>query len=395
MAQWASAAQGEGSGDGSPGFDIPELCTVQALALVVIAAELLALVVTLVDREPSWVRVAVVSLFVQWSALGSTGALCLARHRLAAFSPLVGGVCAWSMVIAVIATFALIGELTVTGNTGAAVRELFGQPPPLGVTPPAWNDVLRTIAVGVVVSGMLLRYLYVQQTLRSREQAELRLRLQALQSRIRPHFLFNSMNIIASLIETDPETAEAVVEDLSELFRASLNEAGNQVPLQTELDLCDRYVRIEALRLGDRLDVRWDTDPIPLGVEIPLLTLQPLIENAIYHGIQPLPEGGTIEVELRIGEDRVDIRMVNPLPADGGESHSRGNRMALSNIRSRLEVLYGAAASLEAGIETPAGAAEGAGEGGARFVTRLSYPVSRAAAVTGTHGTSDRRRGHG
>jgi two-component system sensor histidine kinase AlgZ len=370
------------------GFVIPDLCTVQALAVVVIAAELLALVVTLIDPAPGWVRFAIVSLFVQWSALGSAGALCLARHRLARFSPVAGGLGAWVLVVAVIALFAVIGELAVTGNAGAGVRALLGEPAPLGVVAPDWVDVARTIAIGVLVSGMLLRYLYLQQTLRSREQSELRLRLQALQSRIRPHFLFNSMNIIASLIETDPETAEAVVEDLSELFRASLNEAGNQVPLQTELDLCDRYVRIETLRLGERLRVHWDTDPIPHGVEIPLLTLQPLVENAIYHGIQPLPHGGDIDIAIRIGATHVEVTMSNPVPpADANESHARGNRMALANIRSRLGVLYGGTASLTTAVETT--------DGDERYLTRLSYPVSRGPAVTGTDRASNRLRGHG
>jgi two-component system sensor histidine kinase AlgZ len=366
-------------------FVIPELCTPVALTAVFIAAELLAMVATLIAPEPTWVRFAVVSLFVQWCALGSAGVLCLARPLFERLPLVGGGFLAWGLVVSVIAVFAAIGELGVSGNVSAAVRSLLGMPPPLVVRDPSWLDVLRIIVIGMVVAGMLLRYLYVQQNLRSREQSELRLRVQALQSRIRPHFLFNSMNIIASLIETDPETAETVVEDLSELFRASLGEAGQQVPLQTELDLCDRYVRIERLRLGDRLRIDWQADPIPHGVQIPLLTLQPLVENAIYHGIQPLPEGGLISVEIHIDEGRVEIILSNPMlgPGTGGARHTTGNRMALTNIRSRLAVLYGPAASLTAG---PEGAAEGAPEGaeeGARFVTRLSYPVDQRQEAAG------------
>ena len=358
-------------------FVIPELCTPIALVAVFVAAELLAVVVTLLAVQPSWVRFAIVSLFVQWCALGSAGVLCLARPLFDRMSLVAGGFLAWGLVVSVVAVFAAIGELGISGNFSVGVRALLGMPPPLAVRGPDWFAVLRIVACGMVVAGMLLRYLYVQQTLRSRQQSELRLRVQALQSRIRPHFLFNSMNIIASLIETDPETAEAVVEDLSELFRASLGEAGQQVPLQEELDLCDRYVRIEQLRLGERLAVAWRTDPIPHGVQIPLLTLQPLVENAIYHGIQPMPEGGLIDIEIRIADGRVEIALANPLPPQGtpGSRHTTGNRMALANIRSRLAVLYGSGASLRAGPE--------ASEGDERFVTRLSYPAPRGQDAAG------------
>ena len=384
----STATAPAGSDSGAPGaavdrFVIPELCSAMALAAVFIAAELLAIVITLVSDSTSWVRFALVSLFVQWCAIGSAGVLCLARGYLGRLPIVSGALAAWLLVSLVIVLFTLIGELAVSGNFSAGVRELLGMMPPLLVTELDWNRVLRIVVCGMVLAGMLLRYLYVQQNLRSREQSELRLRLQALQSRIRPHFLFNSMNIIASLIETDPETAETVVEDLSELFRASLNEAGQQVPLQTELDLCDRYVRIETLRLGDRLQIEWEMDPIPHGVQIPLLTLQPLIENAIYHGIQPLPEGGLIHVRVHIEDGEVEIMLTNPLPPGGG-GHSSGNRMALTNIRSRLAVLYGDRAALEAGPEAALAAADGEpgaefdggrGAAGERFVTRLRYPV--------------------
>jgi len=213
-----------------------------------------------------------------------------------------------------------------------------------------------------IITGLVFRYFYVQQRLRLQEQAELQSRIQALQSRIRPHFLFNSMNIIASLIATEPDTAEEVVEDLSELFRASLNEAGNQVPLQEELDLCERYLRIEALRLGERLRLAWDIDTLTPGIRIPLLTLQPLLENAIYHGIQPLPDGGTIEIQLRLEQDFVVVRIVNPIPPPSHTQESQGNRMALQNIRSRLAVLYGNKATLDTHADSGV------------FVTQLRFP---------------------
>src|SRR5690606_35575629 len=125
-------------------------------------------------------------------------------------------------------------------------------------------------------------------------------RLQALQARIRPHFLFNSMNTIASLIATDPETAEEAVLDLAEVFRATLNQWDPLVPLEQELDLCQRYLHIEQLRLGARLRVEWRIEPRARQALVPPISLQPLVENAIYHGIQPLSPGGTVQIESYI-----------------------------------------------------------------------------------------------
>ncbi len=345
-------------------FQFPELCSAGAITIVVISAQMLALVLVLLSTAPTWGTLAVTSLFVQWVALVSAGALCWSRSWLAPLSPAYGALCAWLLLTGVIFSFSMLAEFTVSGRFGAALGRLIDAEFLAPGRPSDWSMILRTSLAGSILAGMLLRYLMVQQQLRSREQSELRLRLQALQSRIRPHFLFNSMNIIASLIETDPRTAEQVVEDLSELFRASLNEAGNQVSLQEELDLCERYVRIEKLRLGKRLDVRWVTDTIPHGVRIPLLTIQPLLENAIYHGIQPLPEGGTITVDVRLDGDRVEIGITNPVPQETSTlRQAQGNRMALANIRSRLEVLHGDAADLVSGMENE------------RFRIRLSYPL--------------------
>lgn len=363
-------------------FDIPELCSVNSLAAVVISAQLLAVVVVLLSGVLSWINFAVTSLFVQWLALVGAGTLCYTRPWLMRFPAALGGLLAWLLVVGVVALFSVLAELVLAGRFGSSVAGVSGLPVPSAVGPD-WSLVLRTTLVGAILAGMLLRYLVLQQQLRDREQSELRLRLQALQSRIRPHFLFNSMNIIASLIETDPRTAERVVEDLAELFRASLNEAGNQVSLQQELDLCERYVRIEQLRLGKRLTVAWQVDAIPHAVRIPLLTLQPLLENAIYHGIQPLPEGGVVNVRVRVEPQRVALEIDNPLPPAGqSQRHAQGNRMALANIRSRLAVLYGERAVFEAG------------EDGERFRIRLSYPLEEEElGREGAMAAGDRRQG--
>jgi two-component system sensor histidine kinase AlgZ len=334
-------------------FVVPDLCNPPALAVAVLVGELLVIVLLLAGPRITWEGLALTSLYVQWIVLMSAGLLCWVRPWLLRMSLARGAFVALGLVMAIALVVSLVAERVVVGW------------PTYGEVPLDARRVLEQLAIALIITGMVLRYFYVQQQLREQEQSELQSRIQALQSRIRPHFLFNSMNIIASLIATDPDTAETVVEDLSELFRASLNDAGNQVPLGEELALCERYVRIEGLRLGDRLRIDWNIGEHPPGLKIPLLTLQPLLENAIYHGIQPLPEGGTIGVQLACADGFVDVRITNPLPPERDRGESQGNRMAVSNIRSRLNVLYGNAAELEAESD------------GTVYVTRLRYPYPR------------------
>ncbi len=339
-----SKAPAQGS---QPQFVVPDLCNATSISLLVLFGELLVLVMLFAGGPITWIRLALMSLFVQWVAISSAGVLCASRRWLAGFGVVSGAVLAFLLV------------LLVTFFVGLAADRLLVP----SEYPIDWIGILGQLVISGIITALALRYFYVQQQLRQQEQSELQSRIQALQSRIRPHFLFNSMNIIASLIGSDPDTAESVVEDLSELFRASLNDAGNQVQLAEELDLCERYVRIEALRLGTRLRLDWQVEPAPAGIRIPLLTLQPLLENAIYHGIQPRPEGGTIAVKVWFDEEFVQVEIVNPLPPeDMRHGSSEGNKMALNNIRSRLHVLYGPKADLTTEIRDE------------QFVTALRYP---------------------
>ena len=328
------------------GFVIPELCNVTALSILILVAQLLTLVLLFAGGPVTWARLALMSLFVHWVALMSAGLLCLTRNRLAQMGLVVGALSAFALI------------MVVTMVVGITADRLLAAP----YVPIDWKQLTAQLVISGIITGLALRYFYVQQQLRVQEQSELQARIQALQSRIRPHFLFNSMNIIASLIATDPETAEVVVEDLSELFRASLNEAGNQVSLADEVDLCKRYAGIEKLRLGDRLNIEWQYETIDRRARIPLLTLQPLLENAIYHGIQPLPDGGTIGVRLWQEDDRVCVLVDNPIP-QANARRSEGNQMALNNIRGRLNVLYGADAEFNYGRIDD------------RYEVSLSYPL--------------------
>ena len=172
--------------------------------------------------------------------------------------------------------------------------------------------------------------------------------VQALQARIRPHFLFNSMNSIASLIRHDPATAERAVEDLSELFRAALGTGSGESTLAEELHLAERYLAIEALRLGSRLHVDWVLpDDLPRTLPLPRLILQPLVENAIVHGIAKLPQGGKLRIAAWREGAQLHIDVSNPLPPAITPSH--GNHHAQDNIAQRLAHRFGARARMAAG----------------------------------------------
>lgn len=207
-----------------------------------------------------------------------------------------------------------------------------------------WRFLLLTWAT----TGLLLGYFELRSRAFSPAQAEAR--LAALNARIRPHFLFNSLNAVLSLIRARPSQAEAALESLSDLFRAAMRDPAELVSLADEIDLGRQYLELEHLRLGERLAVDWQIDNIPLDLPIPPLMLQPLLENAVYHGIEPAPVGGTIVIAIDQRADELHIRIANPVLSNstGAGMHAAGNHMALANIRERLALYY----DLEARLET-------------------------------------------
>lgn len=198
---------------------------------------------------------------------------------------------------------------------------------------------IRVMTISAAIYFLLLRYFYIQHQWRINLAAQSRAEIQALRARIRPHFLFNSMNTIASLIGISPDTAEKAIEDLSDLFRASLSEK-NMSRLGEEIELTESYLAIESLRLGDRLQIAWQVDQNLLDIEVPALCIQPLAENAIYHGIEPLPEGGKIVISALQIDNRLKISVSNPLMPEI-EKAKQGNQMAQDNIKQRLKLVYG------------------------------------------------------
>ena len=207
--------------------------------------------------------------------------------------------------------------------------------------------ILRSMGISAIACALALRYFYVQHQWRRQIEAEAEARFQALQSRIRPHFLFNCMNTIASLIRRQPVLAEESIEDLADLFRASLQDIRHTSTLLDEISLCERYLRIEQHRLGERLQVEWQLDDLPMESKLPSLSLQPLLENAIYHGIEPLADGGTIVIKSENDADFYYLHLENPI-ADSisTDTHHDGNKLAQDNIRQRLAAYFGATATL-------------------------------------------------
>jgi two-component system sensor histidine kinase AlgZ len=162
-------------------------------------------------------------------------------------------------------------------------------------------------------------------------------RLSELQSRIRPHFLFNALNSAIALVRAEPARAEAVLEDLSELFREALSERGDSVSLADELLLARRYLAIEQVRFGDRLQLDWVLDAAADHARLPPLLLQPLVENAVRHGVEPSPEGAQVRISTRRRGSTVVIKVSNTLPAGAGKP---GHGLALANVRERLSLLH-------------------------------------------------------
>lgn len=318
---------------------LPNLCGIRAVFFVVLIAELFAFFLALapmdIPTSQRWYQLGLISLFVQWCALTSCSILCLARPYLTRFSNIKAGIISYIIVLAVIA---IISELTyyfIYANS----KELY---------PDGWHlhFFLRNIAMGAILTGPVLRYFYIQNQWRRNVRAETEARVQALQSRIRPHFLFNSMNTIASLTRSHPEKAETAVENLSDLFRVSLSDARKQLPLEEELELCRRYIEIEQLRLGDRLDVQWELD-VPNDAQVPALLLQPLLENAIYHGIESQTEGGAINIKGELVNKKIQFTLTNSLPEKNSSQRQQGNQLAQNNVRERLNALYDKRGKLE------------------------------------------------
>lgn len=333
---------------GAESFYLPDFCTSRAALAIVLIVELTAIVLALARQGGGhgaapdfWAELARTSLFLLWVGLVCAALLCSTRRRLERLTVARGSAAVLVLLTAAIAAISaaayLIGRSQLA--IGAGTAEFFPSA--------AWPFVLRNIGIGFVIVAVALRYFYVTHQWRRNIEMRAAARVHALQARIRPHFLFNSMNTIASLTRSDPVLAEQAVQDLADLFRASLSDQRQTITLEEELEVARTYQRIEELRLGPRLRVSWDIGRLPRDARVPGLLLQPLIENAIYHGIEPRPEGGTVSVVGELTGELITVVVRNPVAER--QSEREGNRLALANIRERLALLYGDLALVKAG----------------------------------------------
>lgn len=316
---------------------LPDFCSNKTAFIVVIAAELLAIVLalaTFTNGTDFWHQLALNSLFIQWVALGTVAILCALRKILRGLGTIAATLLAYITVQTVTLLSSLAAILILPASSLHFDTNSFSH----SIEP---FYLLRNFTISSIVSLVVLRYFYIQQQWRQNVQAEARSQLQALQSRIRPHFLFNSMNAIANLVREQPDQAEEMVLDLADLFRAALARK-DKISLQDELDIARRYLRIEQQRLGSRLQVNWSNTIDPaLETSVPALILQPLLENAVYHGIQSLPDGGTIDIDLSLKDKLLLFRIANSTDASGLRQGYQGQGIAQDNIRRRLQLTYG------------------------------------------------------
>jgi two-component system, LytTR family, sensor histidine kinase AlgZ len=337
---------------------LPDFCTLPVLGAVLLMAQLVVMVVLLAPGPQglAWFSLqqfAAGSFLAYLVALSAALLLCLLRAPLLKIGPVVGALLALLVVALVAAGIsALVFWLDFALETRVAVRhEGIGR------------MVLETSLLSGLVAAGALRYFYVREQWSAQVEAQARSQMDALQARINPHFLFNSMNTIASLIQIDPDLAERAVEDLSDLFRAALGTRPGPSTLGSEIELIQRYLSIEQLRLGQRLKVDWDIDSLPRQLEVPPLLLQPLVENAILHGIQALPEGGTVAIHGHVAGRMLAIEIRNPRPKASLDEPT-SNRHAVDNIRQRIAYHFGERGTLEAD----------AGEGYYACTVRLPLP---------------------
>lgn len=324
---------------------LPDFCRIPLVFGVLLTAELLAILMALASSAPIagfWERLGPLSLYIQVIALAGSALLCLLRTPLGGLADRLAIPIAWVLLLAVTAAVSWAASWLIPWEATG----LFPSDGRAGL-------LVRSLGITAIVGILLLRYLYLHALWRRQVEAEAEAHFQALQARIRPHFLFNSLNTIANLIHSDPRLAEDLLADLADLFRAALAKGEARTTLAEELELSRRYLHIEQQRLGERMNLEWDVEELPGDAALPPLILQPLMENAVYHGLAPSREPGVIRIGGRYRRGQVNLSVRNTLPADPQQDRDAGgNRMAMDNVRQRLAAMYpGAGRVVEARIE--------------------------------------------
>ena len=306
-------------------YSLPNICRNSAVLVTILVAQLVTLVMVLVNESDSFlIDLGLASIYVQWICLGSLGVLCLARNRISSM-PWVQGFVA-SLVLCTLVY--LVIETGTQLYLGWQWQQEW-----------QWSRFWRYWLIDIIVTLLVLRFFSVVELLNERSRSELQSRIQALHSRIQPHFLFNSLNTIAELAATRPEHAEPAIQSLSRLFWASLSDTSAWHSLEEELRLCRGYLDLEQWRLGDRLRLNWQVNVSDLDrFRVPRLIAQPLIENAVVHGVQPSDTGGDVSVVVTEKKHSVVIRVLNSVTNQ--DTETRGQGLALQNLKDRLAALY-------------------------------------------------------
>jgi two-component system sensor histidine kinase AlgZ len=310
-------------------YFLPDMCRAKSVLYLTLIAQLLAIILALNTSFISgdfWSSLSLNALFILWVAFTCAAILCTFKRQIDS-QPILFICFVMFMTINITTLF-----MTWVTTSLLPHFELFIAP-----TQGQMSVYLRNTGISIIFSLILIRFLYIQYQWRKQTQAESEARLDALQARIRPHFLFNSLNTIASLTRINPELAETLTEDLAALFRANMQTSQRLVPFKQELTLVQQYLNIEQLRLGERLKINLDISAVPSDALIPPLSIQPLIENAIYHGIEPSENGGTLDLIGQIDSNKITLLIKNPLPVQANDNGRTGNRMAIDNTRLRLQ----------------------------------------------------------
>jgi two-component system sensor histidine kinase AlgZ len=310
------------------GIRLPNFCNLGVMLRSLVLANAFVVAAALV-RAPTlagaWLELLALAAFCEPALIVSLAVLCAARRPLHAIG--------YIPALAVIAAF----EVATSWILALFAAELM---------PGRHLPFIQVALLTLFVTGCLL--LYFDLRARALTPAIAEARIQALQSRIRPHFLYNSINAVLSLMRSDPRRAERALEDMADLFRVLMADNRSLAPIGAEVDLARQYLAIEAIRLGERLRVSWRIDGMPADALVPPLMLQPLVENAVYHGIEPSPAGGEIAIDIGRSGGQLHMTLTNPYPADN--RHAPGNRMAIANIRERLQLHFDAEASMRSEV---------------------------------------------
>ncbi|MFU2509566.1 sensor histidine kinase [Pseudoalteromonas sp. ASV78] len=275
-----------------------------------------------------WLRLGTISLFLHLTFLSSLTWLYLLRKQLEQISQALQ---LSALMLSLLLTTAIFSGLLVEFASDFIAQQN------------SYAFILRNLLVVFLVTALFIQFLTIHFEKEQQTNALARAELDALQARIRPHFLYNSLNTAAELTHYDPQAAEQAILALAALSQAAMR-VGKETALADEITLTQQYIKLESWRFAERLQVNWQLPEQLPAITIPCLTLQPLLENAVCHGVEPALTGAIIYVELHISKRSLVILVENPISSQ--QQKRPGNGMALDNIRQRLDLYYQGRAKL-------------------------------------------------